>query len=302
LAFFIIVSVGDFIVAEGLDELEQNDLIIAQGLEPQPDARNPKGCGQTAFSINVMQKNNKIVGGIEAVKHSVPWIVSLRTSGRHFCAGTLIRVRRDKEESDIVVTAAHCLGGRSINVVAGAHYKQQAEPKEKSVAVAKDISHRRYDTPAHSNDIAVLKLSQSIKFNDHIQPACLPEKNQISVDGTMGLVAGWGTTGSGGTEKLMNVAVPVMGTQECKRYYGATLVPETMLCAGYKQGGKDSCQGDSGGPYTTKGKNGYTLDGVVSFGYGCAKPNAPGIYSRTSNYIDWIQEQIAKHSDVYRSA
>jgi trypsin len=42
-----------------------------------------------------------------------------------------------------------------------------------------------------------------------------------------------------------------------------------MFCAGLTQGGKDSCQGDS-----TK-----VLVGAVSWGEGCAAPNAPGVYA-----------------------
>ena len=72
-----------------------------------------------------------------------------------------------------------------------------------------------------------------------------------------------------------------------------------MLCAGHEHGGKDACQGDSGGPLMTKlnyttnnvstvtGKR-WTLVGLVSAGYSCAKPGQPGIYHRISKSSDWI--------------
>jgi len=63
-----------------------------------------------------------------------------------------------------------------------------------------------------------------------------------------------------------------------------------MICAG--RAGKDSCQGDSGGPLFDALNN--KLVGIVSWGYGCADPNYPGIYSRVSVGYDFFKSKISE--------
>ena len=48
-------------------------------------------------------------------------------------------------------------------------------------------------------------------------------------------------------------------------------------------------QGDSGGPIYVDG----VQVGVTSWGYACADPDHAGVYTRVSNYVDWIQSFMA---------
>ena len=79
----------------------------------------------------------------------------------------------------------------------------------------------------------------------------------------------------------------------CSTVYNREFKAPGMLCAGVMRGGRDSCQGDSGGPLSVKSNTGtYTLAGIVSYGRGCARVNTPGVYTRVSNYVDWINDKM----------
>ncbi|WP_228557347.1 trypsin-like serine protease [Myxococcus sp. AB025B] len=85
----------------------------------------------------------EIVGGVEARPGSWPWIVSLQQGGSHFCGGSLIRVG-SRQETDIVLTAAHCVadGYSGVTVVAGAHDFYRPTSAQVMVRVANAVSHR----------------------------------------------------------------------------------------------------------------------------------------------------------------
>lgn len=75
---------------------------------PFPSQLSSK-CGVSEFQPTIINSNPRIVGGSTAAPHSWPWMVSLKTSMTHFCGSTIIRIADDQDESDIVLTAAHCL-------------------------------------------------------------------------------------------------------------------------------------------------------------------------------------------------
>ena len=56
--------------------------------------------------------------------------------------------------------------------------------------------------------------------------------------------------------------------------------------------GIDTCQGDSGGPLVVTTDTGPVLAGVTSVGNECALPNFPGIYTRATSFLPWINQYV----------
>lgn len=54
---------------------------------------------------------------------------------------------------------------------------------------------------------------------------------------------------------------------------------------------KSDFSGDSGGPMVIqRDDKRFLLAGVISWGIGCAEPNQPGVYTRISEFRDWINQ------------
>merc|ERR1711936_809171 len=252
---------------------------------------------KSAFS-----STDRIVGGANAGS-AIPWQVSLRNSASgdtHFCGGTIL-------DANTVLSAAHCFhnGHQGVVVVAGSH-KRSDNTGVQSSTISKSIYNQdaKYNKANMDNDIIILKLTTALKFNKNVQPACLPEKSFDAPEKSksMAVVSGWGTTKSGGSlpDILQYVNVPLMTNADCKKTgYEASSIKPSMVCAGYKEGKKDSCQGDSGGPLVVpKSKSDDTaiIYGVVSWGAGCASPDLPGVYARVTKFIYWIKKNMNSSS------
>lgn len=162
--------------------------------------------------------------------------------------------------------------------------------------------HPDYDPVTVDNDIALLRLATPIIYTPYAVPACLPTRALAEHDlwaVNKHTVSGWGRrTENGPTSHLLRrLQVPNIRTQECVERSGVRLTAN-MFCAGYIEGREDSCKGDSGGPLVTRYKNTTFLLGIVSWGKGCAQPGHYGIYTRVSNYLDWIHNQTGTRDQL----
>ncbi|KAG9334584.1 hypothetical protein JZ751_007405 [Albula glossodonta] len=228
-----------------------------------------------ALAAPVEDEGDKIVGGYECQKNSAPYQVSLN-AGYHFCGGSLIT-------SEWVVSAAHCYKYR-VQVRLGEHNIESQEGTEQFINSAKVIKHPHYSSRNMDNDIMLIKLSQPATLNRYVQTVPLP--TSCAGAGSQCLVSGWGYY----PDRLRCLKAPILSDSSCRGSYPG-MITSNMFCAGFLEGGKDSCQGDSGGPVVCSGE----LQGVVSWGYGCAERNRPGVYAKVCNYNNWILNTIANN-------
>ncbi|KAF2444876.1 insect inhibitor with A fungal trypsin [Karstenula rhodostoma CBS 690.94] len=218
-----------------------------------------------------------IVGGTAAAAGDFPFIVSLQVSGSHYCGGTLVN-------ANTVVTAAHCgvaYSASRVTVRAGTLSRGSGGTV---VSVSSIKTYSGFNSGTLDGDVSIVKLATSIPTSSTISYATLAASGSDPASGATVTVAGWGATSEGGSTlptALRKVSVPVVARATCASQYKAIdprySVTTNMFCAGLTAGGKDSCQGDSGGPIVDSSK---TLVGIVSWGEGCAEPNAPGVYTR----------------------
>jgi len=229
--------------------------------------------------------DDEIVGGVVSAAGSWKGTAALYSQGEQVCGGTLVA-------PEWIVTAAHCVEpklprGGIDNVVLG-KTKLSATGGE-TITVLSATRHPSYSSATSSNDIALLRLSRAAT-TPVVKIASPTAFAKLSATATS-TVVGWGVTRMGAywtSNSLRQVSIPLIPIATCQTYPGYSGVNNTQLCAGLPQGGKDSCQGDSGGPlYATIGTTTMQV-GVVSWGLGCAKPNAPGVYTRISSFETWL--------------
>ena len=235
-----------------------------------------------------------VVGGQNAQPGEYPSVAEITFGKGFLCTGTLIA-------PNWVLTAGHCGSVTGAAVASPASWPAalidvrigSVKPGQgELVPVSRAIVEPNYlANPGY--DITLLQLTRSA--------TAAPTKVSGSAEtalwaaGTVEDIVGFGTTSEGGDtpDNLQKAQVPVTTDAYCAGAYD-DFDAQSMLCAGYPQGGVDTCQGDSGGPMfgrTTAGA--LKVVGATSFGEGCARPGKPGVYARVGDTVlrEWIRSQ-----------
>lgn len=246
------------------------------------------------------------MGGRVAARNSWPWIVSFVSKGDNsklYCSGSLI-------DPHWILTTAHCfvIGEYEFpathwKYIAGNHFLDELDPHEQVLEARRVFLHPKYIRSNNYSpgdyDIALVQLRWPANVTQQVRPICLPNDTTSDVvDVDSHFVAGWGnvydTTRYNRSRVLKELRVDIIPREVCNgnSSYGGN-VTRRQLCAGHKFGGQDACFGDSGGPLQYSNKDGtWTIEGLVSWGRGCARDNLYGIYTDVTALLAFIKETM----------
>ncbi|KAI5087956.1 hepatocyte growth factor activator-like [Silurus meridionalis] len=239
----------------------------------------------------------RILGGTSALAGSHPWMAALYISDE-FCAGSLV-------SSCWIVSAAHCFLRNpllsTVRVVLGQHIFNNSSANTQTYGIEKYVFHDQYNQFSPTvHDIALVKLKKvngrCARKTKFVRPICLPDESMTFPDYTCCTITGWGHMQEKGNSysSLTEGIVKLIPEERCSspEVYGSE-VREGMLCAG-SNNCVDACQGDSGGPLACVRNEASFLYGIISWGDGCGRSGKPGVYTRVTKYVAWINRIIRK--------
>jgi secreted trypsin-like serine protease len=131
----------------------------------------------------------RIISGYEASLGQLPWQAGITFEGEEnnwFCGGSII-------SSEWILTAGHCIDGASAAAVYVGVVQLSTAVE---IIISKEfILHESYNPSSISNDIGLVKLSESLTLNDYVKPIALASEE---LEAGMGVtVSGFGFTSDG---------------------------------------------------------------------------------------------------------
>ncbi|CAH0718451.1 unnamed protein product, partial [Brenthis ino] len=249
-------------------------------------------CGQRK-----VKHNQLITHGLEARAGDWPWHVAISTA---HCV-TKVGVPVLPEYLGISLGKTNLIGPNE-------------NPQEREVF--KIIVHENFNHRKVENDIALLKMTTPVIFNDYLHPVCMwsdrVNKN-VPIGEITGSVVGWGFDQTDLLSPTLRTAhIPLVSDEICIQrnptFYGSFL-NGYKFCAGLING-TSVCNGDSGGGFVvfipnedsgiTSSPGGvWFIRGIISFvmskenyRVSVCDPNEYAIFTDVDKYDDWIKKHM----------
>ncbi|XP_064553137.1 chymotrypsin-2 [Drosophila montana] len=228
---------------------------------------------------------DSIVGGQNAGEGDAPYQISLQTlAGSHLCGGAIL-------SASWTLTAGHCVSGwpaDRLRVAVGTiRYTQPGALHYPSAIYV----HCNYDQPKYHNDIALLRLNESIRYDALTQPVALAHASWPVGTAEL-LFTGWGTQSAGGSTPtlLQRVQQQHITRQECETRLAAYEDLQLGAChvCAFRAQNIGACHGDTGGPLVHNGQ----LIGILNFMVPCAQ-GVPDVFMDARYYREWMRRVMS---------
>ncbi|XP_067000547.2 chymotrypsin-C [Anabrus simplex] len=225
-------------------------------------------------ALGFIQKNSL------ASKPKVAWL----------CGGALISAK-------YVLTTAHCVTDPKKGSLKKARIGVIASARDKIFDVDEIIPHEDFDPPVKYNDIALVKLAQTISLSVRFLLPCLSMDGNSDKTDSFAII-GWDAATTAGDDQRRLIQKFNVDFHECSAYFKGTYFPEgikdSMLCSAYKSTtsttNPDTCKANSGGLLVKKMYDYPVLIGLASFTHNTAcDMRNPSIYTDVSYYLKWIE-------------
>uniref|UniRef100_A0A8C6YI87 Peptidase S1 domain-containing protein n=1 Tax=Naja naja TaxID=35670 RepID=A0A8C6YI87_NAJNA len=254
-------------------------------------------CGERPLAPD-LGKSMQIVGGINALPGTWPWLVSLQVPSakgpQHLCAGSIL-------DAHWVLTAAHCFksGKRSLQshrIVIGATDISNLLDTVQLRSIYRIVPYQEYNPQSEANDIALVELSSPVIFDNYVQPACLPHSTVDSETLFSDCyISGWVPSDSI-ILCPMHLLPSTAGEDIAFNALWFSFTQEDMLSLSLPPPPSLSLQGDSGGPLMCKTSptSPFYVVGITSWGKGCGEGTNPEVYTSTQPFLKWIHGEMVK--------
>ncbi|XP_062551744.1 polyserase-2-like [Armigeres subalbatus] len=295
--------IGEVIGAK-ISSVEGRELSDLDNCEPKADDGPKLGWGIFPRSCGIYTPNRIMFGEVARV-FEFPWMAILLYKDENLnCAGTLINRR-------YVLTSALCLqSSLPERIRLGEHTWYQdidcnddydCAPPVRDFQIECVVQHQDYNEYTGMNNIALIRLSEGVLFEDHIQPICLPLTTELrSVELPSYIIAGWGSTEHAVLSIMLRKASigVISGHEQCQQLFTEDdYDPGSVYYDQYCTVTEDSpgyCFGDGGGPLgQTVRFNGmrFVQFGIFSNGWGTCN-RSKTVFTKVGAHMDWIMANV----------
>ncbi|XP_076172351.1 vitamin K-dependent protein C [Ptiloglossa arizonensis] len=252
-----------------------------------------KSCGNCLCGRPNRSSGGRFLGGEYTQPHEFPWLANIHVRSQLLLSGVLINDR-------YVLTAASQLvsvTAAEIKVSLGEHDRCSLDVSSATVSVESVTLYPEYNRDSHAHDLALIKLSQPIKFERRISPICLPNPGSTYL-GQVGTLVGWTVSktkdrNNNQTCRPRKLGLPILGYNECiKAGIDPTVFHNDSGCVGVLGGSSIVCENDIGSSVQYRSyAEVYDLVGIISDINKCNGVPAVSIFTRMGSHLNWLLQQ-----------